>query len=237
MSELEQVEDAVVVGGHPRSGTSLACQVTETSGVNFEQEMGEDAYNKGGYYEMEGVKEFSSKLTREGMNKENAEKLNEIAKRLKDLEKPRGIKLVHLPAIYYFNQIFKQPKLVLIYRNPLEVKSSLFRRGFSSFPIPWGKNNNALLSLYQNYENSILVSYKDILKKKESVKDKFASIGLNIDFSPVKSDWKTQESPKLGLSPKEERVYKILEEFSSKNEGDSSPEEESVEEELNSLDI
>lgn len=217
MSELKQVENVVIVGGHPRSGTSLACQVTETSGVNFEKEMREDSYNKGGYYEMEGVKEFSSKLVREGTNKENAEELNNIAERLNKLNEPRGIKLVHIPAIYYFNQVFKNPKLVLIYRDPKEVKSSMFRRGFSEFPIPWAENNNALLSLYQNYKNSILVSYKSILKKKNTVKKKFSSIGLDIDFSPVKSDWKTQESPKLGLSPKEKEVYEILEELKSIN--------------------
>mgnify|MGYP006285209365 CR=1 FL=1 len=223
MAEMREVEDVVLVAGHPRSGTSLACQVTETAGVNFEKEMGEDAYNKGGYYEMEGVKEFSSKITREGMNKENTKKLNQVAKRLEKIESPRGIKLVHLPAVYYFNQIFKNPRMVLIYRDPREVKSSLFRRGFSSFPIPWGKNNNALLSLHQNYENSILISYKSLLKKKKSVKSKFSELDLDIDFSPVKSGWKTQETPEMGLSPKEKEVYSILRELESRGEEAEDP--------------
>lgn len=213
MTELKQVEDVVLVAGHPRSGTSLACQVTETADVNFRQEMGEDAYNQGGYYEMEGVKEFSSKITREGMNEENAKELNEIATRLEELDKPRGIKLVHLPAVYYFLQILKQPKLVLIYRDPREVKSSLFRRGFASFPLSWAKNNNALLSLYQNIEQSILISYRSLLEKKEGIKSKFARLGLEIDFSPVKKDWKTQKTPRIGLSPLEKEVYDLLQEL------------------------
>jgi len=223
MIELKQVEDVVLVAGHPRSGTSLACQVTETGGVNFKQEMGKDAYNKGGYYEMEGVKEFSSKITREGMNEDNAQQLNEIADRLEELKSPRGIKLVHLPAVYYFLQTLKEPKLVLIYRNPQEVKSSLFRRGFASFPLSWAKNNNALLSLYQNIEQSILISYRSLLEKKQGVKDKFARLDLDINFSPVKKDWKTQSTPQIGLSPLEKEVYEILqelevEEFNSQEE-------------------
>lgn len=226
MIQMKEAEDVVIVGGHPRSGTSLASQVTETAGVNFEKEMGEDSYNKGGYYEMEGIKELSSKITRESMNEENAEELNKVADRLNNLDKPRGIKLVHLPAVYYFNQIFKAPKMVLIYRNPKEVKSSLFRRGFSNFPISWAENNNALLSLYQNYRNSILISFESLLKKEKSIKEKFKKLGLEIDFSPVESDWKTQEAPQIGLSQKEKEVYEILQNLEA--EGDSTSQNKGI---------
>ncbi|MFP4045835.1 MAG: hypothetical protein ACLFS3_02135 [Candidatus Aenigmatarchaeota archaeon] len=208
--ELKEVEDVVVVGGHPRSGTSLACQIVETGGVSFKKEMGEDYYNRRGYYEMEDAKELSSSLIRDEMTEENAGRLNRIAEKLEEQEGLKGIKIVHLPAIYYFNQIFKDPKFVFIYRDPREVKSSMFRRGFSEFPIPWAKNNNALLSLYQNHEDSVLVSYGDIVDRKNSVKRKMEKIGLEVDFSPVEKDWKTQRSPRLGLSPKEKEVYKIL---------------------------
>lgn len=93
----------------------------------------------------------------------------------------------------------------------------MFRRGFSEFPIPWAKNNNAVLALLQDQEQSILISYEDIMKKKEKLKQKFKSLDLDIDFSPVKSGWRTQKSPNLGLSEKEEKVYKILEEMNEKN--------------------
>ncbi|MFB6089396.1 MAG: sulfotransferase domain-containing protein [Candidatus Aenigmatarchaeota archaeon] len=213
MIELEEVDDVVLVGGHPRSGTSLACSLVESAGVNFKKEMGSDAYNRGGYYEMKDAKELSSHILKKGMTEENTKRLNKIAKKLKEMEAPRGLKLVHLPAIYYFNQIFNDPKMVFIYRDPREVKSSMFRRGFSEFPIAWAKNNNALLSLYQNYENSIIFSYEDALKKKDTLKDKFQRIGLDVDFSVVERDWRTQETPKLGLSQKEEEVYDILKEM------------------------
>jgi len=212
----EPVEDVVLVAGHPRSGTSLACQVAETAGVTFRKEMGKDAYNKGGYYEMKDAKELSSHILKNGMNKKNTKRLNKVAEKLREQEKPRGLKLVHMPAIPYFQQIMKEPKFVFIYRNPREVKSSMFRRGFSEFPVPWAKNNNALLSLHQDQEKSIVVSYEDIMKKKESVKQKFKEIDLDVDFSPVKEGWRTQKAPKLGLSEKEEKVYKILKEMNEK---------------------
>ncbi len=40
-------------------------------------------------------------------------------------------------------------------------------------------------------------------------KRKFREIDLDIDFSPVKSNWRIQKAPKLGLSEKEEKVYSI----------------------------
>lgn len=218
MIELaDPVEDVVVVGGHPRSGTSLACQVAETAGVTFKKEMGKDAYNKAGYYEMKDAKELSSHLVKKGMNEENTERLNKITEKLREQEKPRGIKIVHILSIPYFQQVLKEPKFVFIYRDPREVKSSMFRRGFSEFPIPWAKNNNAVLSLLQDQEQSILISYEDIMKKKETVKQKFKELNLQIDFSPVKSGWRTQKSPRLGLSEKEEKVYKVLEEVKTKS--------------------
>ena len=209
----EPVEDAVIVAGHPRSGTSLACQIAETAGVTFRKEMGKDAYNKGGYYEMKDAKELSSHILKKGMNKENTERLNKVAEKLRKQEKPRGLKLVHITAVPYFQQILKEPRFIFIYRDPREVKSSMFRRGFSEFPVPWAKNNNALLSLLQDQKNSIVISYEDILSKKKSVKKKFGEIGLEINFSPVKSNWRTQKAPKLALSEKEEKVYKILKEM------------------------
>jgi len=46
------LKDVVIVAGHPRSGTSLACQLVESAGVKFPSDFEGDEYNKSGYYEL-----------------------------------------------------------------------------------------------------------------------------------------------------------------------------------------
>ena len=56
------LQNGIFVAGHPRSGTSLACQLLESAGVQFPSDLGADEYNKEGYFELADAKELEKKL-------------------------------------------------------------------------------------------------------------------------------------------------------------------------------
>jgi len=84
MTKPIALEKSVIVAGHPRSGTSLACQLVESGGVSFPSNFEGDQYNQAGYYEMAESKEVSKLLLKEAMTEENTEKMNAVIKRLND---------------------------------------------------------------------------------------------------------------------------------------------------------
>lgn len=207
------LEKGVIVGGHPRSGTSLVCQLVESAGIEFPSDFEGDEYNEAGYYELDASKELSKKLIEKAMTVENTIKMNQIVEKLNNCENTGGLKIVRIPAIFFYLHVARELKTVFVYRNPADVKASLLRRGISSFEPDWFENNNALIAAHENIENSVIISYETLLKGDSKIKEIFSKIGLNIDLNLIKDQRRTQFSSNVVISKKEERLYKKLKEL------------------------
>ncbi|ACL70983.1 sulfotransferase family protein [Halothermothrix orenii] len=211
--KVKILKDAVIVAGHPRSGTSLACQLVESAGVKFPSDFAGDDYNKGGYYELALSKDLSKRLIKKAMTVENTIDMNKIIERLNSCRGTAGLKIVRIPAIFFYRHVARNLKAVFVYRNPADVKASLFRRGISGFSPGWLENNNALIAAYENIENSIVVSYESLLSGKEWVKQGFQKLGLDVDLDLVKKEERTQQRSRVLVTAEEEKMYQILQEL------------------------
>lgn len=213
MTKPIALEKSVIVAGHPRSGTSLACQLVESGGVSFPSDFEGDQYNQAGYYEMEKSKEVSKLLLKEAMTEENTEKMNAVIKRLNDKQGWSGLKLVRVPAIFFYRHVAKKIKMVGVFRKPSNVKASLFKRGISEFPLSWMKNANALIAAYENIERSILISYESLLEEAPHVEEGFEKIEIDFDRTIIDSDQQTQQDSRVFVTEHENRLYERLKEL------------------------
>ncbi len=204
------LKNGIIVAGHPRSGTSLACQLVESSGVSFPSDLSADIYNKEGYFEISNAKELEKSLIDEAMTDKNILALNKVVKTLNSTKGLTGLKIVHIPAIFFYKHIAKNMRVVFIFRNPADVKSSMFRRGISQFKLNWFENNNALIAAHENIPKSIVVSYESILEKKSSIKNGFKKLGLNVNLDVIKKGHRTQKNSKIVLTEDEIKLYKYL---------------------------
>ncbi|MEN8222690.1 MAG: sulfotransferase domain-containing protein [Acidobacteriota bacterium] len=211
------LKNGIIVAGHPRSGTSLACQLVESAGVNFPSDLGADKYNKEGYFEIANAKELEKSLIDEAMTDKNILELNKVVKTLNSTSGLTGLKIVHIPAIFFYSHIAKNMRVVFIYRNPSDVKSSMFRRGISQFKLSWFDNNNALVAAHENMPKSIVISYESIIEGRESVKKGFKKLGLNINLDVVKKGHRTQENSSIILTGDETRLFKHLKKLEKKS--------------------
>lgn len=200
----------VIVAGHPRSGTSLACQLLETAGVDFPSDFDGDEYNRGGYYELARSKKLSKKLINEAMTIENTREMNAVVESLNEYSGWSGLKLVRVAALFFYRHIARNLKAVFVYRNPADVKSSLLRRGISKFRPAWVENNNALIAGFENIEDSIIISYETLLQGGEQARKKFASLGFDVDLDIINPEHRTQEQSRIMITEDEKRLYKIL---------------------------
>ncbi|MEI6614133.1 MAG: hypothetical protein WCL37_04485, partial [Chrysiogenales bacterium] len=112
------LKNGIFVVGHPRSGTSLACQLLKSAGVDFPSDFGADEYNKSGYFELELAKELEKKLIDKAMTEENIIEINKIIERLNNTPGLSGLKIVHIPALFFFRHLAKNIRVVFIFRNP-----------------------------------------------------------------------------------------------------------------------
>ena len=216
MVKVRTLKDVVIVAGHPRSGTSLACQLVESAGVKFPSDFKGDEYNKSGYYEMAAAMQLEKDLLKEAMSVRNTIKMNLIVKRLNEVNGPAGLKIVRIPAIFFYRHIAEKIRAVFIFRDPADVKASMLRRGISQFSLSWVENNNALIAAYENIPNSIIISYESLLKKDPKVIKKFKKLGLNVDMNIIKESERTQKGSQIVLSDMEKRVYEKLKELEAK---------------------
>ena len=90
------LQNGIFVAGHPRSGTSLACKLLESAGVQFLSDLGADQYNKDGYFELATAKELEKKLIEKAMTEDNIVELNKVVKQLNTTEGLTGLKIVHV---------------------------------------------------------------------------------------------------------------------------------------------
>ncbi len=210
MAKAVVLKKGFFVAGHPRSGTSLVCQLAESGGVDFPSDFEGDEYNKEGYYELAEAKELSKNLLAEAMTPENTRKMNDIVRKLNDIDGWPGLKLVRIPAIFFYRHLAKKMKAIFVYRNPANVKASLFKRGLGEFPISWLKNSNALIAAYENIEDSIIVSYESLLEQKQHVRAGFSRLGLEVDLQRVMPDRQTQKDSRIYLTEDEKNMYSLL---------------------------
>jgi hypothetical protein len=217
MVDAVMLQESVIVAGHPRSGTSLACQLVESAGVDFPSDFEGDQYNKGGYYELEESKELSKSLIDEAMTEENTKEMNTIVRRLNDFSGLSGLKIVRIPALFFYRHIAKDLRVVFVYRNPANVKASLLKRGIGGFPISWFDNNNALVAGYENTERSIVVSYESLLNREDHVAAGFENLDLDVDLSLVSPDERTQSDSRICLTRNEQNLYDRLNELETES--------------------
>jgi hypothetical protein len=211
------LKNSIIVNGHPRSGTSITCQLVESAGVHFPSDYEGDEYNESGYYELEISKDLSKKLIQKAMTIKNTIKMNQVIEKLNKEEGTSGLKLVRIPAIFFYRHVAQNLKAVFIFRNPADVKASMLRRGISSFEPDWFTNNNALIAAYENIEDSILLSYETLLSDKDKVKNLFQKIGLNIDISLIKTGQRSQKHSNIVLEERELKLYEKLKELEAQN--------------------
>ncbi len=214
-----KLRNGIIVAGHPRSGTSLACKLVESAGVKFPSDIGADKYNKDGYFEISYAKELEKKLIEHAMTDENIVELNKVVKLLNETKGLTGLKIVHIPSIFFYNHIADNLRAVFIFRNPADVKSSMYRRGISKFKLSWFDNNNALIAAHENVKKSIVISYESLIEGKPCVKKAFKKIGFNIDMALIKRNYRTQSNSKIVLTDDEKRLYKVLKQLEKKSCG------------------
>jgi hypothetical protein len=206
------LKNGIFVVGHPRSGTSLACQLLKSAGVDFPSDFGGDEYNKSGYFELETGKELEKKLIDKAMTEENVVEMNTIVERLNNAPGLSGLKIVHVPALFFFRHIAKDKKMrvVFIFRNPADVRSSMFKRGISQFKLSWFDNNNALIAAHENMPKSIVISYEALLQGRPGIKRAFKKIGFNVDMNVIRKEEQTQKNSRIVLTADEQKLYKVL---------------------------
>ncbi len=206
------LKNGIFVAGHPRSGTSLACQLLQSAGVEFPSDFGGDEYNKAGYFELETGKELEKKLIDKAMTDENVAELNKIVERLNGGTGLTGLKIVHVPALFFFRHIAKDKKIraVFIFRHPADTKASMYKRGISQFKLSWFDNNNALVAAHENIPKSIVISYEALIAGHSGVNRAFKKIGFSVDMAVIRREEQTQKGSRIVLTADEERLYKVL---------------------------
>ncbi len=228
MAELKEIgeetvkllvpRDLVVVAGHPRSGTSLTCQLLESAGVKFPSDIGPDRYNKKGYYELSFAKELEKKLIEEAMTVENTRALNRVIETLNEAGTPSGLKIVIVPAIFFYRHITKgDMRAVFVFRRPADSKASMLRRGISQFRLSWFENNNAIIAAHENIKRSIVVSYETLIEGKPCIKKAFKKIGFDVDLGVVRKTYRTQKGSEMVVTDEEMKVYKKLKELEKRS--------------------
>jgi hypothetical protein len=204
------LQNGIFVVGHPRSGTSLACKLLESAGVHFPSDLGADQYNLDGYFELSTAKELEKELIEHAMTPENVAEMNRVVGILNEARGLTGLKIVHIPSLFFYRHIAKNIRVILIFRNPADVKASMLRRGISSFKLDWFENNNALIAAYENIRKSIIISYETLINGKQEIKKAFKKLGFNVNLDVIKQERQTQENSRIVLTVNEKRLYRFL---------------------------
>jgi hypothetical protein len=204
------LQNGIIVAGHPRSGTSLTCRLLESAGVHFPSDIESDSYNKDGYFEISVAKELEKNLIDHAMTEENILEMNKVVRLLNDTKGLTGLKIVHIPSLFFYRHIAKNLRVVFIFRNPADTKSSMLRRGISQFKLNWFDNNNALIAAHENIPKSIVLSYESLMDGNPGIIKAFKKLGFSVDTKVIKKDHRTQENSKMIITEDEKRLYNYL---------------------------
>ncbi len=210
------LQNGIFVAGHPRSGTSLACQLLESAGVKFPSDFGGDQYNQAGYFELASGKELEKALIDEAMTDRTIPELNKIVSRLNGEKGLSGLKIVHIPALFFYRHVAKNIRVVFVFRHPADTRASMLHRGISQFRLNWFDNNNALIAAHENIKKSIVISYETLLAGGPGIARAFAKLGFKIDPTVIRKDQRTQERSAMIVRPEEMDVYRALRKLEKK---------------------
>jgi hypothetical protein len=144
------------------------------------------------------------------MTEDNIIGMNKIVKLLNETKGLTGLKIVHIPSIFFYKHISKNFRVVYIFRNPADVKASMLRRGISTFRLNWFENNNALIAAFKNTSKSIVISYETLMEGKKDIKKAFKKLGFTIKTEVIKQSHRTQKNSGIILTENEERLYQYL---------------------------
>jgi hypothetical protein len=100
--------------------------------------------------------------------------------------------------------------VVFIFRNPADVRSSMFKRGISQFKLSWFDNNNALVAAHENMPKSIVISYEALLQGHPGIKKAFKKLGFSVDMTVIRKEEQTQKNSRIVLSPDEQKLFRVL---------------------------
>lgn len=211
------LQNGIFVAGHPRSGTSLVCKLLESAGVHFPSDITADQYNEDGYFELSAAKELEKRLIDHAMTEENIVELNKVVRILNDSKRLVGLKVVHIPSLFFYRHIAKNMRVIFVFRNPSDVFSSIMRRGISSFKLDWFHNNNAIIAGLENISRSILISYETLIEGNEkTIKKAFMKLGFTVKPEVIKQERQTQKNSQVILTDSETRLYNYLKKIEKK---------------------
>jgi len=204
------LQNGIIVAGHPRSGTSLTCKLVESAGVHFPSDIKSDEYNKDGYFELFTAKELEKNLIDEAMTDENISEMNKMIKLLNETKGLTGLKIVHIPALFFYRHVAKNLRVIFVFRDPADTRSSMLRRGISQFKLSWFENNNALIAAHENIPKSIVISYETLIEGNTNIKKAFKKLGFQVDMGVIKRSHQTQKNSQMIITSEELKLYKYL---------------------------
>jgi hypothetical protein len=144
------------------------------------------------------------------MTDENILEINKVVKQLNETEGLTGLKIVHIPSLFFYRHLAKKLRVVFVFRNPADVKSSMLRRGISQFKLSWFENNNAIIAAFENISKSIILSYESLIMGKPGIKKAFKKLGFTVDTEVIKKDHRTQRNSQMIITDEEKRLYNYL---------------------------
>lgn len=187
---------AVFAIGHPRSGTSVSCQLLNTSDeVEWLTNTGEGPDNPYGFYEYGPFLEQSVSFIQQQWDITQAEEVNGVLQTMRHLENLPGTKILHAHSWYNWKQFFDGTKNLLIFRHPCNARKSLWNHRLN-WPIDWYTTGNVQIGIYEDAENAVLVRFKRLMQEPERVTDLIEDeLGLEVDPGVVDADeWHQKET-------------------------------------------
>lgn len=198
--------------GHPRSGTSVSCQLLETADdVEWLTNTGSDADQKFGYYEYGPFLSQSVNFLQEQWDITQADQVNSVLQTMDKLSYNPGCKLLHPHSWYNWKQFFQEDsKNLLIFREPQLSRKSIWQHKLN-WPFDWYTTCNVQIGIYEDAENALLVRFKRLMQEPEKVADKVKEeLDLEVDPGIVDQDEWHQKSSETIVGNLEEMVFDKL---------------------------
>ena len=172
-------DQAIIMTGMHRSGTSLTASLLQSAGVNIgDRLMAEDTGNSKGHFEdLDFVEFHQNVLQSQGISVAGWTERNQIQVQPQYLAAAQNLILARQKHQFwgwkdprttlflnFWSQLIPNAKYIFVYRSPWSVVDSLFRRGdviFQTNPNfaveQWCNYNQAILDFYQGHQDQCLL--------------------------------------------------------------------------------
>lgn len=214
VSKVERLDEAVFVIGHPRSGTSVSCQLLASSDdVTWMNKTGSNDDNPYGYYEYKPFLQESVRFIQETFDVSRLNKIQELLNNFEELSNPPGLKMLHAHSWYNWKDFFHETKNLIIFRHPSRCRKSNWKHKLN-WPIDWHSTNNAIISVFEDADNAVLISLECLMKHTEAVADLIEEdLGLEVDPNVVDVDEYNVKETNVVAGDLEMIVYERLKEI------------------------